>query len=266
MNDALRIALTLAAGLVTGMLSAAFGVGGAVVSTPAIRALGASALDAVGTTLPAILPSAVAGTLRYHREGLVRWAAVRWTGGVGAVSAVFGAVATRHVPGHGHLLMLITAALMAFTAVRLVAAPRAAQPMATEGEPGEPPRAAAARPLHLALIGLVSGGLSGLLGVGGGIVMVPAFTGLLRWPIKEAVGTSLACVGVLAVPGTITHALLGGIDWSFAIPLALAVVPGARLGAFLAIRATDRGLRLAVAAALGAIAVAYAAAEIAALG
>jgi len=49
-------------------MSAAFGVGGATISTPAIRALGASAFVAVGTTLPSILPSAAAGTLRYMRE------------------------------------------------------------------------------------------------------------------------------------------------------------------------------------------------------
>ena len=48
----LRDLLTLIAGLFTGVLSAAFGVGGAVVSTPAIRALGASATIAIGTTLP----------------------------------------------------------------------------------------------------------------------------------------------------------------------------------------------------------------------
>ncbi|MCA1727319.1 MAG: sulfite exporter TauE/SafE family protein [Actinobacteria bacterium] len=264
MEDPLRIALTLAAGVVTGMLSAAFGVGGAVVSTPAVRALGATALDAVGTTLPAILPSAITGTLRYRREGLVRWNAVRWTGGAGAVSAVFGALIARHVPGNGHLLMVITAGFMAFTAIRVVATPRAAQPVEPSGVPGEPAHTPG-RPMHLLVIGLLAGGLSGLLGVGGGIVMVPAFTGWLRWSIKEAVGTSLACVGILAIPGSITHAALGGIDWSYAIPLAIGVVPGARLGAGLALRATDRSLRLAVAIALGTIAIAYAAAELAAL-
>ena len=51
----LRDALTLGVGLLTGMLSAAFGVGGAVLSTPGIRLLGASAFIAVGTTLPSIL-------------------------------------------------------------------------------------------------------------------------------------------------------------------------------------------------------------------
>jgi uncharacterized membrane protein YfcA len=60
-----RDALTFLLGVVTGVLSAAFGVGGAIISTPGIRALGASATLAIGTTLPSILPSALTGTVRY---------------------------------------------------------------------------------------------------------------------------------------------------------------------------------------------------------
>lgn len=265
MADEVRIALTLVAGLASGMLSAAFGVGGAVVTTPAIRALGAGPLVAVGTTLPAILPSAVVGSLRYRREGLIRWDAVAWTGGWGALAAVAGAALARHVPGGGHLLMLGTAALMAFTAVRLAATPDAVQPIDPAAAPEDRRTAKAASRPKLALTGIIAGLLSGLLGIGGGIVMVPAFTAWLRFPIKEAIGTSLACVGILAVPGTVTHALLGGIDWSFAVPLAVGVIPGAWLGSALAIRATERNLRFAVAGLLATIAVVYGAAEIAAL-
>ena len=72
---------------------------------------------------------------------------------------------------------------------------------------------------RLAIIGIAAGGLSGLLGVGGGILMVPAFSAWLRLPLKETIATSLACVGIFAIPGTITHALLGHIDWAYAIPL-----------------------------------------------
>jgi uncharacterized membrane protein YfcA len=265
MADGVRIALTLVAGVASGVLSAAFGVGGAVVTTPAIRALGAGALEAVGTTLPAILPSAVVGSLRYRREGLIRWDAVAWTGGTGAVAAVAGAALARHVPGEGHLLMLGTAVLMAFTAIRVAATPDAVQPVDPQAAPEDVrPRGGTSRP-RLALTGVLAGVMSGLLGIGGGIVMVPAFTAWLRFPIKEAIGTSLACVGILAIPGTATHALLGGIDWSYAVPLALGVIPGAWLGSALTLRATDRNLRFAVAGLLAAIAAVYGAAEVAAL-
>jgi uncharacterized membrane protein YfcA len=121
------------------------------------------------------------------------------------------------------------------------------------------------RPTVLAAIGVGAGLLSGLLGVGGGIVMVPAFTEVAGISLKSAIATSLACVGLLALPGTITHAFLGDIDWRFAFWLAIGVVPGARLGAALAIRAGSTRLRLAVAVFLGFTAVLYAGGEIAAL-
>ena len=92
--------------------------------------------------------------------------------------------------------------------------------------------------------------------------MVPAFTGWIRLPIKQALGTSLACVAVLAVPGTITHTVLGHIDWLYALPLCVGVVPGARVGSSLAIRSSDRSLRLLVGGVLGAIAVGYFVGEI----
>jgi uncharacterized membrane protein YfcA len=92
--------------------------------------------------------------------------------------------------------------------------------------------------------------------------MVPAFTGWIRLPIKEALGTSLACVAVLAIPGTITHTLLGNIDWLYALPLCVGIVPGARLGSALAIRSSERSLRLIVGTALGTIAAIYLVGEV----
>src|SRR3954469_13715965 len=100
----IRDALTLVAGLATGALSAAFGVGGAVISTPAIRALGASATVAVGTTLPSILPSAATGTVRYAKEQLVDWRVVTWAVPAGVVGSVGGSLLSHVVPGNGHLL------------------------------------------------------------------------------------------------------------------------------------------------------------------
>lgn len=250
-----RDGLTIVAGLATGALSAAFGVGGAVISTPAIRALGASATVAIGTTLPSILPSAAAGTVRYMREGLVDWRIVTWAAPFGVVGSVGGSFASHAVPGDGHILMLLTAGLVGFTAYRM-----------TQPESGA--IAAQERPHDgwlLGGVGLSAGVLSGLLGVGGGIVMVPGFSELARVPLRKAIATSLTCVGCFAIPGTITHAALGHIDWRFAGFLTLAVVPGARLGAAATMRTTDRRLRLAVASFLGAIAVVYAVGELIAL-
>jgi uncharacterized membrane protein YfcA len=270
----LRDALTVAVGLLTGVLSAAFGVGGAVLSTPGIRLLGASAFVAVGTTLPSVLPSAISGTARYVRDDLIDWHVVAWTAPVGVVSAVLGSLASHAVPGDGHWLMVLTAVFLGLTAWRV--RPRASvartEPRVPDGDaavadalgPTLTPGTAygTASPWACVAVGGAAGGLSGLLGVGGGIVMVPGFTEVIGMPIKRAIATSLVCVGVFAIPGSITHALLGDIDWRFALLLAVGVVPGARLGAVLAIRADDRRLQSAVAIFLGALAIGYGTAEL----
>jgi uncharacterized membrane protein YfcA len=107
--------------------------------------------------------------------------------------------------------------------------------------------------------------MSGLLGIGGGTVMVPGFTVLGKLPLKTTIATSLACVAIFAVPSTITHALNDNIDWRVALCLAIGVIPGARLGAAAAVRATDEGLRKAVALFLGIIAAVYLIGELLAL-
>jgi uncharacterized membrane protein YfcA len=273
------------AGVGTGIFSAMFGVGGAIVSTPALRLLGLSAALAVGTTLPSVIPSAVTGTARYSRERLINWHAVVWTTPAGIGAAVGGALLSKVVPGHGHWLMVLTATLIGFSAWRMWRQERAAPAADADADDAEAedqralgegkeassggrgvtvaaPRVG--RGVLLA-IGAAAGLLSGLLGIGGGVVMVPAFTELARMPLKSAIATSLACVGIFAVPGTITHSILGDIDWRFALLLTIGVIPGARLGAAFAIRAADHRLRLLVAAFLGAVSLLYAGSELAAL-
>src|SRR4029077_596501 len=117
-STTLEVVLTLLVGFVTGLLSGMFGIGGAVLSTPAIRLLGVSALQAVGSTLPSILPSSVSGSIRYRREGLIRGRVVLCTSIFGAPASVAGSRMSSAVPGDCHLLMLATAALVGYTAQR----------------------------------------------------------------------------------------------------------------------------------------------------
>lgn len=260
---AVQVTLTLLLGLVTGVLSGMFGVGGAVISTPGIRALGASPLQAVGTTLPAIFPSAVSGTLRYQREGLIDWRIVAWVASSGTAIAVATSFASHLVPGDGGPLMVATAVIVGYTAWRVARRERVPPEAVVEDQGAPGPRRDTW--WRLGVAGAGAGAMSGLLGLGGGTVLVPLFLEWLRLPIKQTVASSLACVGLLAVPSTAAHAFLGDIDWGFAVPLAVMVVPGARIGAGLAIRATDRTLSLTVATGLGVLAVVYAVRELALL-
>jgi len=354
----LRDALALLVGFLTGVLSALFGIGGAIVSNPGLRALGAAPLVAVGTTLPSILPGAISGTLRYRREGLIDWRLIAPAAAAGLLAVVGGSLLSHAVPGQGHLLLLLIAVLLAFTAWRTAftgpsttrendelppttgagereggergareteggdtgvgdegaadrgagdsrehptsrsatlplrgasrrrvgflradapgpgapapGAPGPGSPGAGVPGPGAPGSAsglgAAAgssgglvpRQRWIAVgIGLVAGLLSGLLGIGGGVIMVPAFTELLSMSLKSAIATSLVCVGIFGVPATITHAFLGDVDWRLAVLLAIGVIPGARVGAALTIRTAERRLRLAVGVFLALVALVY---------
>jgi uncharacterized membrane protein YfcA len=111
-------------------------------------------------------------------------------------------------------------------------------------------------------VGLCAGGLSGLLGIGGGVVMVPVLVNRVGFPIKRALGTSLVSTGFFALPATLTHAYFGGIAWNYAIPLAVGVIPGSRIGSALALRSNDRGLRMAVSLFLIAVAITLATKEL----
>src|SRR3954470_22519833 len=83
------------------------------------------------------------------------------------------------------------------------------------------------------VIGLFSGITSGLFGVGGGIVMVPAMTFFMKMDVKLAVGTSLAVIIPTAMMGSYKHFQLGNVDWRVALSLAPMAIVGSYGGAWL---------------------------------
>jgi uncharacterized protein len=84
-----------------------------------------------------------------------------------------------------------------------------------------------------AFIGLLSGMISGLLGVGGGVVMVPAFIYLLNKDAKVAIATSLAVIIPAAIVGVWKHSQQNLIDWPLVLGVFLFAAAGAYLGATL---------------------------------
>lgn len=251
-------------GAVSGALSGAFGIGGGIITTPAIRLLmGAPALVAVGTPLPVIIPGALTGALSYARAGLADLRSGIVMACAGIPMAVAGAWLTTEFGGT--VVLLGTAALIIWAATDMIlqAVREPACPAAEEGA-----EARDARPpvTPLLVIGLVTGLYSGFFGLGGGFVLVPLMTRWLHFPIKRAVGTSLVVVAILAVPGTIAHAVLGHVDWRIALGLIVGVIPGALLGSRLAIRANDRNIRIAFAVMLVVVAVWLGASELLGMG
>jgi uncharacterized protein len=245
-----QILLGVAIGFGAGVLSGLFGVGGGVITTPAIQeVLGGAPYIAVGTPLPVIIPTAIVGGYTYSQAGEVSWRAIRFAAGPGVVGAVVGAWLTSLVDPHW--LLLVTAVLIGWQAIRVGFA----------GDYRIRPRGSTPG-WSYALLGGFTGFISGLLGVGGGIVFVPLVTTMLGMPLKRALGTSLVLIAILAVPGTIVHAALGHIDWAIFAVLVVGVVPGARIGAGIALGTRERTLRLLVGSFLLIVAVVYGTAEV----
>ena len=86
------------------------------------------------------------------------------------------------------------------------------------------------------LIGLLGGITSGLFGVGGGVIMVPAMLLVLSPPIrdiKQAIGTSLVVIVPTAIMGSFKHQTQGNVHWMTAALLVPTAIVGSYLGAFL---------------------------------
>ena len=267
----LVIAAVVVVGFASGILSGMFGVGGAVLTTPGIRAIGATPIEAVGSTLPAILPGALSGAWRYSKAGMVDWHVALPSGLLGSGFAVAGAELSDHV--NGHYLMILTAALLLYSGLRSVREHLVtpAPELALVGAGVDPPvvngqaERTNAPTVVVGLLGAAAGLLAGLLGIGGGVLMVPAYTVALRMPPKRAVATSLVAVAMFSIPAMVTHALLGHINWAFALPLMIGVVPGAQVGAKLTLKGSEARLRLLMGLFFTVLALVYGGAELAAL-
>ena len=238
------------AGVATGVFSGALGVGGALLATPLIRFLGVAPYLAVGTTVPVMLPTTLVGALTYGRQNFVDMRVAILTAIPAAIAAVAGARSTRAV--NGHVLMLVTAAIIVILAIRMI--PK----KGGEEVVDRPPPSIGG----LTILGLSAGFLSGLLGIGGGFLMVPVYIKVFGLSTKKALGTSLAVIALIVIPNTVAQAFVGNIDWTVAFWLALGVIPGAWVGARLAIRTRESILRIILVVAILFVAVLYATIEI----
>ena len=213
-----RMARAVAVGVVAGFLSGLFGVGGGILIVPALVVLmHMDQRPAHGTSLAAVLPIALSSTLGYALGGKVDWpvAALLAAGAVGG--AVAGTHALRIVPQRA--LALAFAGLLAVTAVRL---------LVDHSDAGGRAALSAGSAAGLVLLGVASGILAGLLGVGGGIIMVPAMVVLFRIPPAVAKGTSLAVIVPTSVMGTWRNRRNGNA----ALPVATVVGLAGVLSAF----------------------------------
>lgn len=97
--------------------------------------------------------------------------------------------------------------------------------------------------LVLALLGALTGMLSGLFGIGGGVVLVPLLTIFLGYQQRLAAGTSVAAILPAAIVGGIGYGIQGNVDWIAALLLAIGIVVGAQIGSYLLAKVPTAALR-----------------------
>ncbi|MBB5633680.1 hypothetical protein BKA04_001903 [Cryobacterium mesophilum] len=219
-----RITRLASIGLVVGFFSGLFGVGGGIVLVPLlIVVIGFSQRKASGTSLAAVLPTAIAGMIAYASHGSVDWIAAALLAAGAVVGSLVGTWLLHHT--HQGVLRWIFVAFLLVVAGRMffLVPDRAITleftPWVIAG---------------LVVLGLVTGILSGLLGIGGGVFIVPALMLIFGVGDLIAKGTSLLMMIPTAVTGTIANVRRGNTDLVAAAVIGCLSVPASIGGAALA--------------------------------
>lgn len=244
--------LLAASGVAAGAFGAMLGLGGGILIVPILTlGFGLPLPTAIGISLISVIATSTGAAAINVRAGRadVRLGITLGAGTV--VGALVGAVVAGLLPERA--IAGIFAALLGYTAITMLRRLRAASP---EGEPAvvvdpaAPDGPAApgyrSRRIPVALGGsFVAGNLSGLLGVGGGIVTVPIIHLVMGAPMHVAVATSNFMIGITAAAGAYAYLFRGDVDPRLAAPVVLGVAFGAAIGAAAAPRVQATWLSVA---------------------
>lgn len=226
--DVLGFALAGLIGLSLGLL----GGGGSILTVPIfVYVLGFGAKEAIAMSLAVVGAVSLFGAVGHWRAGNVRL----------RVALLFGSVAMAGTFAGARLAVFVSGAaqLALFALVMLVAAffmfrGDEEEILVPEPGPDRPPSAEhAPRWRWIVLEGLAVGVLTGLVGVGGGFLIVPALVLLGRVPMKQAVGTSLLVITMKSSAGFVGYLGQVEIEWAFVAAFTAVAIGGILLGTWL---------------------------------
>jgi hypothetical protein len=223
------------------------GVGGGVLYTPAQLLFGIEFHTAASTSLFLIMVTSLSATLVFRRAATVDWPLAI----VLETTTTFGAFLGGLFSGHfsGRFLIYLFSGVIAVAAFFMV------KHFEIPNRCGETPggffrwrRGVGIEKycvnLALALpIAFVSGVISGLIGVSGGILKVPMLVLLFGVPMGIAVGSSAFMVGLTATGGFLGHLAAGHIDWRTALILTPGIFIGAQIGARMSVKADKKKMK-----------------------
>ncbi|MBU1948770.1 MAG: sulfite exporter TauE/SafE family protein, partial [Candidatus Eisenbacteria bacterium] len=242
-SPVVELALLIVGGLAAGALGGLLGIGGGIILMPILRfAIGLPAPQAAGACIVAVFFTTLGGGYRHYRLGhiVVRSVMPVMLAGLVACagcSLLFPLLARRGGwldLGIGLVFLSISVRMLVESIPGLVSWSREA-PQHARVEGGLPQKLS---------IGAVSGALPGLLGIGTGGILVPAFAFLLKTPIKTAMAASLVCFCCNAGVSAAFKYTQGYVDLHVALPLSLGTLVGANLGAIINRRFPSPALKL----------------------
>ncbi|MFY0408390.1 sulfite exporter TauE/SafE family protein [Solicola sp. PLA-1-18] len=215
--DPAQIAVAITAGLVIGALLGLVGAGGSILAIPVlVYGLDLDVQSAVPASLVVVGSAALVAALPRLRHQ-IRWGPALVIGAVGIPAAWAGSTVARHTPDR--LLLSIFIALMLAAALRML--------VRDDERPGPCQLPSGGTDWahclpHSGLLGLAVGFLTGLVGVGGGFLIVPALA--LGVGIETAIGTSLVIITINSAAGLTSHLAQGTMPWDVVSAFAPATV------------------------------------------
>ena len=220
--------LLLLVGLGAGFLSGVFGVGGGILVVPGLTIfVKMEQRRAHGTSLAAVLPIAVASLVTYWAHDHVDWPVALWLS-IGALGGAFVGASLLAIISKRNLA-LVFAIVLAIVGIRLF--------FTVNGDGRSDITILIA--LAYVVVGLATGALSGLLGIGGGAIMVPIMAVLFGIPSVVAKGTSLAVIIPTALMGTLRNRSKANVDLTAAVVVGITGVVMAVVGAWVSARMSD---------------------------
>lgn len=226
-----------AIGLMAGIFSALLGVGGGLLMVPAmVYMLRIRQHRAHGTSLAVIPPTAVLGVIQYAQARHIDWSVAILL----AIGGVFGAMVGARLANaiKAPALKRAFGVFVVITGMVMIARPGgygagAGHAIVNQGAS-----------FVIVFVGLIAGIVSGLLGVGGGIIMVPAVVYLLGLDQHTAQGISLAVIVPVAISGALIHYRKGNVITTLVLPLAIGAAIGAYVTAHYVNRIPSDNLRM----------------------
>jgi uncharacterized membrane protein YfcA len=205
----MAIAISLALGALIGVLLGLLGGGGSILAVPAlVYGMGFGVEQAIPTSLIVVAAASTVGVLPKIRAKQVRWRMAAIFAAAGIPATIAGSAVSAHLPQS--ILMIGFAVVMVVAGIRMLT-DKSATGTACKIEAGHVNwRRCAPRSIGA---GLLVGLLTGLFGVGGGFLIIPALVVMLGVEMSTAIGTSLLIIIANSVAGIVSH--LDGIhvDW-----------------------------------------------------